>query len=52
MRRRPLRISKYWVRPKCQTTFHKIGTYLSRPEYKFQSKRVIAGMLYWVKLRV
>jgi predicted P-loop ATPase len=33
-------------------TFRKIGNYLNRPEYKFQSKRVTAGMLYWVKLRV
>ena len=33
-------------------TFRKIGSYLNRPEYKFQSKRVTAGMLYWVKPRV
>jgi len=33
-------------------TFRKIGNYLSRPEYKFQSKRLRAGVLYWVKLRV
>ena len=33
-------------------TFRKIGNYLNRPEYKFQSRRVSAGMLYWVKLRV
>lgn len=33
-------------------TFRKIGNYLNRPEYKFQSKRISAGMLYWVKLRV
>jgi hypothetical protein len=29
-------------------TFHKIGSYLSRPEYKFQSKHTNAGTLYWV----
>jgi hypothetical protein len=33
-------------------TFRKIGNYLNRPEYKFLSKRVTAGMIYWVKLRV
>jgi predicted P-loop ATPase len=34
------------------TTFQKIGNYLSRPEYKFQSKHTTAGTLYWVKPRV
>ena len=29
-------------------TFRKIGNYLSRPEYKFQSKHTNAGTLYWV----
>ena len=33
-------------------TFRKIGNYLNRPEYKFQNKRISAGMLYWVKPRV
>ena len=32
--------------------FQKIGSYLNRPEYKFQSKRVTTGTLYWVKLRI
>ena len=31
------------------STFQKIGHYLSRPEYKFQSKRTATGALYWVK---
>lgn len=33
-------------------TFRKIGNYLSRPEYKFQSKHTNAGVLYWVKRKV
>ena len=33
-------------------SFQKIGNYLSRPEYKFQSKHTNAGALYWVSLRV
>ena len=33
-------------------SFQKIGNYLSRPEYKFQSKHTTSGILYWVKLRV
>ena len=33
-------------------TFRKIGNYLSRPEYKFQSKHTNAGALYWVKRKV
>ena len=33
-------------------TFRKIGNYLNRPEYKFQSKHTTSGILYWVKLRV
>ena len=32
--------------------FRKIGNYLSRPEYKFQSKHTMNGTLYWVKMRV
>ena len=34
------------------SSFHKIGNYLSRPEYKFQSKHTVNGTLYWVKKRV
>ena len=33
-------------------TFHRIGNYLNRPEYKFRSKHTTAGSIYWVKLRV
>ena len=33
-------------------SFQKIGNYLSRPEYKFQSKHTNAGALYWVMPRV
>ena len=33
-------------------TFVKIGNYLSRPEYKFQSRHSMHGTRYWVKLRV
>ena len=33
-------------------TFRKIGNYLSRPEYKFQSKHTNAGTLYWVIRKV
>ena len=33
-------------------SFQKIGNYLSRPEYKFQSKHSNAGALYWVRPRV
>ena len=33
-------------------TFQKIGNYLSRPEYKFQSKHTISGTLYLVKFRL
>ena len=33
-------------------TFRKIGNYLSRPEYKFQSKHTNAGALYWVMRKV
>ena len=33
-------------------TFIKIGNYLNRPEYKFQSKHTTAGVQYFVKLRV
>ena len=31
-------------------TFQKIGHFLSRPEYKFQSKHSATGVLYWVKM--
>ena len=31
-------------------TFQKIGHFLSRPEYKFLSKRTSTGVLYWVKM--
>ena len=34
------------------TSIQKIGSYLRRPEYKFQSKRANVGMLYLVKKRV
>ena len=33
-------------------TFQKIGSYLSRPEYKFKSKHTTQGALYWVLPRV
>ena len=32
-------------------TFRKIGAFLSRPEYQFQSRRLKSGMMYWVKVR-
>ena len=32
--------------------FQKIGNYLNRPEYKFQSKHTMNGTLYWIKKRV
>ena len=32
-------------------TFIKIGQFLSRPEYKFESERRTAGWVYWVKER-
>ena len=32
-------------------TFYKIGNYLNRPEYKFESKHTNTGSLYWVKVR-
>jgi hypothetical protein len=34
------------------STFQKIGNYLNRPEYKFQSKHTTAGVKYFVKKRV
>ena len=34
------------------STFQKIGNYLNRPEYKFQSKRTTSNMLYLVKRKV
>ena len=34
------------------TSFQKIGNYLNRPEYKFQSKHTTSGNYYWVKLKV
>ena len=33
-------------------SFQKIGSYLNRPEYKFQSKHTTSGNFYWVKVRV
>ena len=33
-------------------SFQKIGNYLNRPEYKFQSKHTTGGNFYWVKVRV
>ena len=32
-------------------TFRKIGSFLSRPEYRFKSQHKTTGMVYWVKLR-
>ncbi len=32
-------------------TLVKIGQFLSRPEYKFESERKASGWLYWVKER-
>ena len=32
-------------------TFIKIGQFLSRPEYKFESERKTSGCVYWVKER-
>ena len=32
-------------------SFRKIGSYLSRPEYRFKSKHLNTGMIYWVKVR-
>jgi hypothetical protein len=31
--------------------FQKIGNYLNRPEYKFQSRHTRSGVQYWVKMR-
>ncbi|MBQ9216236.1 MAG: hypothetical protein IJ159_05725 [Prevotella sp.] len=33
-------------------SFQKIGNYLNRPEYKFQSRHAMDGNYYWVKLKV
>ena len=33
------------------STYQKIGQYLSRPQYRFQSKHTTQGVKYWVKLR-
>ena len=33
-------------------TFRKIGSFLSRPQYKFQSKHTMNGAQYWVKMKV
>ena len=33
-------------------TFQKIGNYLNRPEYNFQSKHTVSGVLYLVKCRL
>ena len=35
-----------------ETTLVRIGNYLNRPEYKFQSKHTKSGTRYWVALRV
>ena len=35
-----------------ENTLVKIGNYLNRPEYKFQSKHTKTGVRYWVALRV
>ena len=32
-------------------TFRKIGTFLSRPEYRFKSQHKMTGIVYWVKRR-
>ena len=32
-------------------SYIKIGNFLSRPEYKFESDRKSFGMVYWVKER-
>jgi len=34
------------------SSFQKIGSYLSRPEYKFQDKHTTSDTLYWVKRKV
>ena len=34
------------------SSFQKIGNYLNRPEYKFQSQHARTGVMYWVKVRV
>ena len=34
------------------SSFQKIGSYLNRPEYKFQNKHTNGSNSYWVKLRV
>ena len=33
------------------STYQKIGQYLSRPLYRFQSKHTTQGTKYWVKVR-
>ena len=33
------------------SVFQKIGNFLKRPEYRFESRRTSSGMTYWVKLR-
>ena len=34
-----------------ESSYVKIGNFLSRPEYKFLSERKSSGMVYWVKER-
>ena len=34
------------------SSFQKIGNYLNRPEYKFQSQHARTGVMYWVKVRI
>ena len=33
-------------------SFIKIGSYLQRPEYKFERKHSNTGMKYWVKIKI
>ena len=33
------------------SAFQKIGNFLKRPEYRFESRRTSSGMTYWVKLK-
>jgi predicted P-loop ATPase len=34
-----------------ESSFRKIGRFLNRPEYRFESSRTSSGMTYWVKLK-
>ena len=33
------------------SSLQRIGSFLNRPEYKFESKRLASGIQYWVKMR-